>query len=80
MDSVRASIGPALADRYSIERELGEGAMSLVFLAHDLKHDREVAIKVLKPDLASAIGAERFHREIEAPVGARGDPDRPRNG
>jgi len=69
VDSVRASIGPALADRYSIERELGAGAMALVFLAHDLKHDREVAIKVLKPDLASAIGAERFHREIEVVAG-----------
>ena len=65
MDSVRASIGPALADRYSIEQELGSGAMALVFLAHDLKHDRWVAIKVLKPDVASAIGGDRFHREIE---------------
>ena len=69
MDSVRASIGPALADRYSIEHEVGSGAMALVFLAHDLKHDRWVAIKVLKPDLASAIGAERFHREIEVVAG-----------
>ena len=65
MDSVRASISPALAGRYSIERELGSGAMALVFLAHDLKHDRDVAVKVLKPDIASAIGPERFHREIE---------------
>ena len=69
MDSVRASLGPALADRYSIERELGSGAMALVFLAHDLKHDRRVAIKVLKPGVASAIGAERFHREIEVVAG-----------
>ena len=65
MDSVRASISPALAERYSIERELGSGAMALVFLAHDLKHDRWVAIKVLKPDVATAIGSDRFHREIE---------------
>ncbi len=69
MDSVRASIGPALADRYSIERELGSGAMALVFLARDLKHDRQVAIKVLKPELANAIGADRFHREIEVVAG-----------
>jgi tRNA A-37 threonylcarbamoyl transferase component Bud32/tetratricopeptide (TPR) repeat protein len=69
VESVRASIGPALADRYSIERELGEGAMALVFLAHDLKHDRQVAIKVLKPELASAIGVDRFHREIEVVAG-----------
>ncbi|MGB5674123.1 MAG: hypothetical protein WBO43_06205, partial [Gemmatimonadota bacterium] len=69
MDSVRASIGPALADRYSIEHELGSGAMALVFLAHDLKHDRWVAIKVLKPDVASAVGAERFHREIDVVAG-----------
>ena len=73
MESVRASIGPALADRYSIERELGSGAMALVFLAHDLKHDRWVAIKVLKPDVASAIGGERFHREIEVVAGKGGD-------
>ena len=69
MDSVRASIGSALADRYSIEHELGSGAMALVFLAHDVKHDRWVAIKVLKPDVASAIGAQRFRREIEVVAG-----------
>jgi len=69
VDSVRASIGPALAERYSIEHELGSGAMALVFLAHDIKHDRWVAIKVLKPDVATAIGAERFHREIEVVAG-----------
>lgn len=69
MDSVRASIGLALADRYSIERELGSGAMALVFLANDQKHDRWVAIKVLKPEVASAIGAERFHREIDVVAG-----------
>jgi len=65
VDSVRVSIDAALADRYAIEHELGSGAMALVFLAHDLKHDRWVAIKVLKPDIATAIGADRFHREIE---------------
>jgi serine/threonine protein kinase/Tol biopolymer transport system component len=55
----------ALADRYRIERELGEGGMATVYLAHDLKHDRKVAIKVLKPELAAVIGADRFLREIK---------------
>jgi tRNA A-37 threonylcarbamoyl transferase component Bud32 len=55
----------ALADRYRIERELGAGGMATVYLAHDLKHDRKVAIKVLRPELAAVIGAERFLREIK---------------
>ncbi len=55
----------ALADRYTIERELGRGGMATVYLAHDPKHHRQVAIKVLRPDLAAALGPERFHREIE---------------
>ncbi len=55
----------ALADRYRIERELGQGGMATVYLAHDLKHNRQVAIKVLRPELAAALGADRFLREIE---------------
>ena len=55
----------ALADRYRIERELGQGGMATVYLAHDLKHGRKVAIKVLRPELAAVIGAERFLREIQ---------------
>jgi serine/threonine-protein kinase len=55
----------ALADRYRIEREIGQGGMATVYLAHDLKHDRKVAIKVLRPELAAVIGAERFLREIK---------------
>ncbi|MBA2291749.1 MAG: serine/threonine-protein kinase [Gemmatimonadales bacterium] len=55
----------ALADRYTIERELGQGGMATVYLAHDVKHDRKVAIKVLRPELAVVIGAERFLREIK---------------
>jgi eukaryotic-like serine/threonine-protein kinase len=55
----------ALADRYRIERELGAGGMATVYLAQDLKHDRKVAIKVLKPELSAVIGAERFLREIK---------------
>ena len=55
----------ALADRYRIERELGAGGMATVYLAHDLKHDRKVAVKVLRPELAAVIGAERFLTEIK---------------
>ena len=54
-----------LADRYRIERELGAGGMATVYLAQDLKHDRKVAIKVLRPELAASIGSDRFAREIE---------------
>ena len=49
---------------YRIERELGAGGMATVYLAHDLKHDRNVAIKVLHPELAAALGGERFLSEI----------------
>jgi serine/threonine protein kinase len=54
-----------LADQYDVERELGRGGMSTVFLARDLKHDRRVALKVLRPDLASVVGSERFLQEIK---------------
>ena len=55
----------SLADRYRIERELGAGGMATVYLARDLKHDREVALKVLKPELAAVLGADRFVVEIK---------------
>jgi len=55
----------ALADRYAIERELGAGGMATVYLAEDLKHHRKVALKLLRPELAAVIGADRFLREIE---------------
>jgi serine/threonine-protein kinase len=55
----------SLADRYTVDRELGQGGMATVFLATDIRHDREVAIKVLNPELAATIGAERFEREIK---------------
>ncbi|HEY8062063.1 MAG TPA: protein kinase, partial [Gemmatimonadales bacterium] len=55
----------SLADRYTIERELGAGGMATVYLAQDIKHDRKVAVKVLRPELAAVIGAERFLAEIK---------------
>jgi serine/threonine-protein kinase len=57
-------LAAALADRYRIERELGQGGMATVYLAEDLKHKRKVAVKVLKPELAAVLGAERFVQEI----------------
>ena len=55
----------ALSDRYAIERELGAGGMTIVYLAEDVKHHRKVAVKVLRPELAADLGAERFVQEIE---------------
>ena len=65
MSAAAARLGAALADRYRIERELGSGGMATVYLAQDLKHDRKVAVKVLKPELAAVLGAERFLAEIK---------------
>ena len=61
---VRDHLNAALGDRYLVERELGRGGMATVWLARDLRHDRVVALKVLDPELAGAIGVERFLREI----------------
>ena len=60
-----ANLQQALSDRYRLERELGRGGMATVYLAHDLRHDRPVALKVLHPELAHALGPERFQREIQ---------------
>src|SRR3989454_4040312 len=60
-----ARLQTALTGRYTIERELGRGGMAIVYLAQDLKHRRSVAIKVLHPELAAAVGTDRFLREIE---------------
>src|SRR4029079_5807104 len=65
MTALNDGLATALADRYRIERELGEGGMATVYLAQDLKHDRQVALKVLKPELAALLGAERFLVEIK---------------
>ncbi len=60
-----ARLNAALEGRYAIERELGEGGMATVYLADDIKHERKVALKVLKSELAAVVGAERFLAEIK---------------
>ena len=65
MAKLEERLRAALADRYAIEREVGQGGMATVFLARDLRHDRKVAVKVLRPELAAAVGHERFVREIK---------------
>jgi serine/threonine protein kinase len=64
VSALHESLRVNLAGRYEIERELGRGGMATVYLARDLGYDRPVALKVLHPELASAVGLERFQREI----------------
>ncbi len=64
MSAASERLATALADRYHLQRELGQGGMATVYLARDLKHERDVAIKVLKPELGAVLGAERFLKEI----------------
>ena len=64
MADLRAQLQEGLGESYTLERELGRGGMATVFLAHDRKHDRPVALKVLHPELAATLGPERFQREI----------------
>ncbi len=65
MPSSLEDLKAALAGRYEIDKEIGQGGMATVYLADDLRHERKVAVKVLRPDLAAALGAERFLREIK---------------
>jgi TolB-like protein/tRNA A-37 threonylcarbamoyl transferase component Bud32 len=71
MSAEESRLAEALAGRYRIERELGRGGMATVYLAEDLKHQRKVAVKVLRPELAAALGAERFLREIQTTASLR---------
>ena len=71
MDQQFERLKAALADHYAIERELGSGGMATVYLAEDLKHHRPVAVKVLRPELAAVLGAERFLKEIEVTANLR---------
>jgi serine/threonine-protein kinase len=66
MDTI-GRLSAALTGRYEVEREIGAGGMATVYLAHDRKHDRKVAIKVLRADLGAALGAERFKRPRSHP-------------
>jgi serine/threonine-protein kinase len=65
MSDVLNHLKATLADRYTVERELGSGGMAVVYLAQDLRHERRVAIKVLHPELTSVVAAERLLREIK---------------
>ena len=72
MPEIISRLSTALADRYAIERHLGEGDMATVYLAEDLKHKGKVAVKVLRPELAAVLGAERFVQEITTTADLRG--------
>ncbi len=71
VDELRPRLAAALAGRYTVEREIGRGGMSVVFLAYDLRLERRVAIKVLRPELSAALGPERFLREIKVAAGLK---------
>ena len=64
MSDQATRLATALTGSYRIDREVGAGGMATVYLAHDLKHDRKVALKVLRPELAAVLGPDRFPREI----------------
>ena len=65
MSDLRDRLAAALSGRYTVELELGRGGMATVYLAHDVRHDRKVALKVLRPELSAILGGERFLAEIK---------------
>jgi serine/threonine-protein kinase len=69
VSNLQERLQSGLAGRYAVERELGEGGMAVVYLARDLRHERSVAVKVLRPEISAEIGAERFLREIKMAAG-----------
>ncbi|MGH7644600.1 MAG: protein kinase domain-containing protein [Gemmatimonadales bacterium] len=69
MSNLAERLKNGLRERYVVDRELGQGGMAVVFLAHDLRHDRQVALKALRPEISAEIGAERFLREIKIAAG-----------
>ena len=69
---LRERINAALVGSYELTDELGQGGMAIVFLARDIKHERTVAIKVLRPEIASHVGCERFLKEIKTRLGFLG--------
>jgi serine/threonine-protein kinase len=69
MIDLQQRLTQGLRGRYTIERELGEGGMAIVYLAHDVRHDRKVALKTLRPEVSAEIGAERFLREVKMAAG-----------
>src|SRR5689334_23248389 len=69
MTDLQNRLEAGLSGRYSVERQLGEGGMAVVYLARDLRHERAVAVKVLRPEISAEIGAERFLREIKMAAG-----------
>src|SRR6476469_4702089 len=71
MPEIDVRLSSALADRYRLERQLGEGGMAIVYAAEDVRHHRQVAVKVLRPELGPQRGAELFVREIEIVAGLR---------
>ena len=71
MTDIASRLSTALADRYAFQEEIGAGGMATVYLAEDLKHHRKVALKILRPELAAILGAERFLNEIEVTAGLR---------
>jgi serine/threonine-protein kinase len=69
VSNLQERLEAGLVGRYAVERELGEGGMAVVYLARDLRHERSVAVKVLRPEISAEIGAERFLREIKMAAG-----------